>query len=252
MKTRFVHFSILVTALLVLGCQVFTMDINLSGEGIKPSQTIISETRPVQDFTAIDMRAVGKVVITQGEGESLSIQGSDNILPIIETSVENGVLVIQTREKIDITGLHDETVLIFTIGVKDLSSLVISGAADVEMGSLSTSALEIVMSGAGQFVVEQLNADSIDILLSGVGNVEVSGEVIRAEINISGTGSIHASDLKIQTCEVDLSGLGGATLWVTDQLSGLISGGGTISYYGNPQTDTETTGIGEFKALGNK
>jgi hypothetical protein len=198
------------------------------------------------------MRTYGKVILTQGDSETLSVQGSDNIVPVLQTTVENGVLVIQSQEKINITGLHDEKVLVFTIGVKDLTSLDISGAADVEMVNLSTAALAITMSGAGQFVLDQLNTDSLDILLSGVGNVEVSGEATTAKIDISGAGSVNASDLKIQTCDAVISGLGGATVWVTERLSGNISGGGNVNYYGNPITDTESTGIGQFKSLGNK
>ena len=74
----------------------------------------------------------------------------------------------------------------------------------------------------------------------------------RPRIDISGAGSVNAPDLKIQTANITISGLGGATLWVTDQLTGDISGAGSVSYYGTPQTNTNSSGLGKFKSLGSK
>jgi hypothetical protein len=39
---------------------------------------------------------------------------------------------------------------------------------------------------------------------------------------------------------------------VTSQLTGNISGGGSVRYYGSPQTNTESAGLGKFESLGNK
>lgn len=72
------------------------------------------------------------------------------------------------------------------------------------------------------------------------------------DINISGTGSVNAPDLKVKTASISISGLGNATLWVTDLLTGNISGGGSVSYSGEPQTNAISTGIGDLKSLGNK
>jgi hypothetical protein len=251
MKTKFALYIFLFAISLAISCRGVSL-VDINEDTIKPSDVIITQERDVSDFTGIDMRTFGKVILSQGDNESLTIKGSDNIVPVIQTSVRDGILDIQTEENINITSLGDNNLLIFTIVVKDISSLTISGAADVELDSLSTSKLEITMSGAGQVELGYLNADSLNIMLSGVGNVEVSGEVTKAWIDIPGAGSVNASDLKIQTVDVSISGIGGATLWVTDRLTGTISGGGTVSYYGNPQTNTETTGLGSFKSLGSK
>ena len=80
----------------------------------------------------------------------------------------------------------------------------------------------------------------------------MAGAATSATIVISGAGPIDARELRVQTADVNISGLGGATLWVTDRLTGTISGGGSVSYYGSPQTTTQTSGLGVFKSLGNK
>lgn len=251
MKTKLVFLPIFLAVLLAISCNGISV-VELNKDAIRPSDVIITEEREVSNFSGIDMRTFGKVILSQGESESLSIKGSDNIVAVIQTSVRDGILVIQTDENVNITGVQKDNVLTFIIVVKDLSSLTISGAADVEMDSLSTSKLEVTMSGAGQFVLDELKADSLNITLSGVGSVDASGEVTKAWIDIPGAGSVNASDLKIQIADVNISGIGGATVWVNDRLTGTISGGGNVSYYGDPQTDVETTGLGQFKSLGNK
>jgi hypothetical protein len=251
MKIRLVFLPILLAVLLAIGCSV-PIEFNRDTETINPSDVIITEVREVSGFTGIEISTFGRVNLSQGDSESVSIRGSDNVVPVIRTTVRNGVLLIESDENNNVTGIHASNVVTITIVVKDLSSLTISGAADVEMDGLSTSSFEFTMSGAGQFGLDALHADSLDVTLSGMGDVEISGEVTAALIDIPGAGSVRASDLRVQTAEVNISGLGGATVWVTDQLTGEISGGGSVSYYGNPQTNTNSTGLGKFISLGSK
>ena len=250
MKIKLIHLVLLFTALLMTSCQGLPfLDQNI--EIINPSAVIITETREVSNFTKINISAFGKVNLLQGESEFLSITGSDNVVPVIQTRVRAGTLEIQHEKNVNIIQ-NNKSELTFNITVKDLNNLTISGAADVEMGSLSTSELEISMSGAGQFVLDQLSAESLEVNFSGLGNVEVSGEVMTSTIDISGAGNLKAADLKTQSTDISISGMGNATVWVTEQLTGNISGGGNVSYYGDPQTDFESTGMGQFKSLGSK
>jgi hypothetical protein len=251
MKTRIVIFTLLFTAFLAISCRGLAVD-NLGDDTIKPSDVVITEERTVGAFTGIDMSTFGRILLMQGESESLSISGSDNIVPYIKTNIHGGVLSIETDKNINIIGMNSENILTFNITVRDLTSLTISGAGKVEMPVLSTSDLEITMSGAGEYQLGQLNAEGVQIDLTGLGNITIAGEVSRATIEISGAGEVSAGDLKCQTADITIPGLGNATVWVTERLTGNISGGGNVSYYGNPQTNIQTSGIGQFRALGSK
>jgi hypothetical protein len=251
MKTTSIILSMFLAAVLMSGCSSLT-NIYGNGKTITPSNVIISDTRPISNFSGIDMRTLGKVILSQGTSESLTIEGSDNIVPLVTSSVQNDILVLELNKNVNITTLNSENVLTFTIGVKNLKSLAVSGLSEVGMGSLTTTDFAINMSGAGQVKLDQLTADNVDITVTGLGNVEITGEVTQATINIPGAGNVNAPNLKIQTAHVTIPGLGNAVLWVTNSLTGNIGGGGNISYYGNPQTSIQTTGLGVFKALGNK
>ena len=82
--------------------------------------------------------------------------------------------------------------LTFTIVVKDLTALTVSGLAEVKMGTLSTTSLALTMTGAGSITLDQLTADSLNINVSGLGNVALAGQVTDATINIPGAGNISA------------------------------------------------------------
>jgi hypothetical protein len=252
MKIFTVSLSFLLAALLMAGCTSLVENI-VGAKTITPSNTMVTEDRDVSGFTGIDMRTLGKLVITQGDSESLTITGSDNLVPLVKTTVRNGVLVIEMNEKINPLKTSDASkALTFTISLKDMDSLMVSGLAEVEMGALSTSKLVIDMSGAGHIQLSDLTADQVELNFSGLGGAEISGEATSESIKLSGAGNIQAGDFKCQTANVTLSGLGSATVWVTDELTGEISGGGSVKYYGDPQTNTKSTGLGKFESLGSK
>lgn len=249
MKTKIVFTTLILVSLVLSGCSV------LSNAGVKvitPSKTIISENRAVTGYSAISFSTFGKVNIIQGDQESVNISGPDNLVPEISTTVSNGTLEIKNKENITVTSLNPATILTFTIVVKDLTSLLISGAGDVQVDALSTPSMNVTMSGAGKVQVNQLTTDNLIINLSGAGGMQLTGSATQATIDISGAGGVNAPDLNIKTANIDISGLGSATLWVTDSLTGEISGAGSVSYYGSPQATTNSSGLGRFNSLGNK
>jgi hypothetical protein len=249
MKTRTILASLIILTMMLSSCSI------LSNAGVKvitPSTTIISENRDVSGYNAINFSTFGKVNIIQGDTESLNISGPDNLVPEISTTVSNGTLTIKTKDNISVTSINAVNMLTFTIVVKDLGSLLISGAGEVQVDMLSSPSLDLSMSGAGKVQMNQLTTDHLKVNISGAGGLDISGSATDTTIDISGAGGISAQNLQIQTANITISGLGSATLWVTNQLTGTISGAGSVSYYGSPQTNTNSTGLGQFKSLGNK
>jgi hypothetical protein len=249
MKTKTTHIFLVLLAVLLNGC---TGIFNPNAQVITPSEVIITTERDVSGFHVIEMQTIGRILLSQGQSESLIVSGSDNLVPHITTTVSNGVLVIGNEEGYTVYRLDDDKKLTFTIVVKDLTALTINGAAGVEMASLATPELTVTMNGAGKISLDQLTADSLSIVLQGLGDVKIAGEVLQASIQIPGAGTVSAPDLKIGTADVSISGLGNATLWVTDQLNVIINGSGNISYYGNPHTSKSGGGLGKINSLGDK
>jgi hypothetical protein len=249
MKLQFGFYLALLPALLLAGCGIVLPASD--AKGIVPSDTIISKVYEVSSFTGINMSVIGTITITQGEVDSLTVTGSDNLVPLVKIHVQGDVLFID-MENVNVLSMDKENVLNFEITVKDLDNLTVSGFGTAEIAELDTKSLDLVMSGMGAIRVDNLTADSVAVHISGQGGITLAGTSRNIQIEISGAGEVMAADLQCQTADTDLSGVGTATLWVTEKLMGTISGAGSVRYYGEPKTTINSTGAGQFESLGSK
>jgi hypothetical protein len=224
---------------------------------IQGSGDIIVEDRKVSGFKEIQMAGAGRMIITQGDEESLSIETDDNLLEYIETKVTGDTLEIDFTDEI-ILAPGGENILdpsegfVFRISVIDLDAILVSGGADIQVGKLKTERFLISFSGAGNISVDDLSADNLEVIISGAGNVDLTGKVSSQEIRLSGLGHFGGFDLESQRASVTISGAGGADLWATEALDVVISGAGDVDFYGNPTLSQEISGLGRLQSLGEK
>jgi hypothetical protein len=215
-----------------------------------------TETREVSGFDRVALAGFGDLVITQGEEESLTIEASPEILDRIKTEVKDGQLTIRfSRNWLDwigealATGFAGMRVR-YDLKVKELTALAITGAGRVQVANLEADHVALELRGAGQLSVESLDAKRLEIELSGAGQIKVEGRVTEQTINMTGAGSYDAPNLESQRAKATLTGLGGATVWVVEDLEATIRSVGNVSYYGAPKVSKRITGLGSLKSLG--
>jgi len=73
--------------------------------------------------------------------------------------------------------------------------------------------------------------------ISGSGNISLSGTTDDIKVAISGSGNIHAKDLRTRNLKVAISGSGNIWMAVSDYIKAVISGNGKVYYTGNPEID---------------
>ncbi|MEP6705680.1 MAG: head GIN domain-containing protein, partial [Acidobacteriota bacterium] len=184
--------------------------INFSfGSKIKGSAVAGSETRSVTDFKGIDVGGVFRVEVTAGQEFSLEVEADDNLLPYIKTKVDNGVLHIETTQRID-----SQTPMVVRVSAPDITSVEVSGVAKVELAGVKNSSLEIDTSGASKLKIE--------------------GETSHVQVEVSGSSSVDAESLKARTAAVDASGASHVSIFVTERLVSDASGASQIAYSGDP------------------
>lgn len=219
----------------------------IQNTSIQGSGTVVSEIREVSDFTSVSLEGIGDLEIIQGDVEKLTIEAEDNIISKIESYVSGSTLHIGFERFINVVPTSGIT---YTLTVKDLNSIEISGYGDVYISSLTTDRLEVDVSGGGRIEMDNLVADSLDVELSGAGDFDLAGVVGQQKVTLSGAGSYNASDLQSSVVEIDISGAGSAQLWVTNELDVNLSGVGSLQYYGDAQVQQNISGIGKVIALG--
>jgi hypothetical protein len=221
------------------------------GPGERGSGNVVTETREVNDFRAIEIDYPAEVFIEQGSQESLTIEAEDNLLPNLRTRVRNGTLEISYRRE---NGKHvnpTRTVKI-TIVVKDLANVEFNSAGELTIDGLKTDSLEVSLSGAGNLDLDQVQLKDLGVNLSGAGSMTASGTAEDLDVNISGFGDFKGAELHGQVARVNISGAGSATVWVDDDLTAGISGAGSISYYGSASVSKQISGVGGINHVGNK
>jgi hypothetical protein len=219
--------------LLILGIlALMTAGCTFSVRYEEGSGVVVEDERSVSDFNRVSFEGVGKLIITQGDVESLTVEAEDNIVPHIVTRVRGKTLQISFDNERWENIIRPTKPIRFYLTVTDLQALFLSGLGDIE--------------------VQDIEVDSLDITLSGAGSIALSGSARQQDVNVSGAGAYDSADLRCEIADINLSGAGSATVWVTESLDVNITGLGSVSYYGDPKLEQSVSGLGNVEALGER
>jgi hypothetical protein len=190
--------------------------------GVKGSGITKTEKRSLASFDSLEVSCHGSIQVhTQGQ-EGLEISGDDNIIPLITTEVNNGILYIRSSK-----AYNSRDKLVIIVSAPDLKKFIFSGAGEADLS--------------------KVNNDRMDITLTGAGSLTASGETKEADITLSGAGSVDAKNLHAVNAKVNSTGVGSVEIYVTGQLDANASGIGEINYYGNPKiVNKQAGGIGRI------
>jgi hypothetical protein len=204
----------LFVCMLAFGCML--------GDSVIGSGKKASETRKVDNFTQLELLGVGRIEVTIGTRQPLELSGDDNILPLIETKVTDGKLVIDTMRSI-----------------RPVQPLIIKAtASDLTV---------ITLGGAGEIAVTGITNDGLSTKVTGAGEVTLNGQTSNLALTLTGVGSIDASELVGKAVTVDMSGTGRADVNPVVSLHVIITGAGTVTYSGAPTITQKITGVGKLK-----
>jgi len=221
MKIKFVMFNIML-AVLLTACSV-AIPINI-GPRVTGSGKVITETRTVSGFDGLVVNGAGKIFIDRTGTESLVVSADDNIMALLITEVRGGKLVIEFQGNALVNNVTDLT---FRMTVKNLNSIEVNGAVQLEGKNMDTERMLINVNGAA------------DITLVGKAN--------QLDATLSGAGKLNSENLECKQAKVANNGAGSAVVRVSDSLDATISGVGSIEYIGNPKVTQRITGIGTIR-----
>jgi len=87
--------------------------------------------------------------------------------------------------------------------------------------------------------------DALEVVHQGMGDLTFHGSAGTMHITHDGVGDLHAFGFAVDTCHVAHSGVGRIEVNVQDQLTGSLSGVGSIYYQGSPQVSILDSGVGQ-------
>jgi hypothetical protein len=217
------------------------------------NSSVQQEVIAVSGFSGINFKAVGKIMLSQGESESLTIQADPEVRERIHTEVKDGVLhITQETDWKDWTGfrLIDKGMVTFHVVMKEINSLKIAGVGSVDCAEINTDALSLTISGPGTLTIGTVKANTLNVEISGVGSVDIAGSCVEQNLMLSGAGNYQGARMESARTTAKLSGVGNARLWANETMDATISGVGGIEYYGEAKVTQRVSGLGVIKYLG--
>jgi hypothetical protein len=231
----------ILTGIFVTGC------IAINGDGfevgkIYGSGAVISEEREVPVFDQIHLKGSGKVILTRAAIHNVQIKTDDNIMPYIQTKVENGRLVISHERK----NLRP-TVLTIYISAANLEGVSIAGSGDITGNEeFNSDRFYADIAGSGDISVI-VSAEHLESNISGSGSIYLSGSTNSYDATITGSGDVDAFELQATESSVVITGSGNCRVNVSDLLRAKITGSGDVLYKGHPEMSKSITGSGKVK-----
>jgi hypothetical protein len=210
----------------------------------------VSENRDVSDFNRVSVHDAGELIITQGSEETLLIEANADVLDRVTSEVCDGELRLGLKGWLDRLISWPQNIKIrYTLTLKELKGLNVSGACTVVAGSLTGQSLDISTSGSAKVNIDELTAETLKVDISGSGDFAIAGRIQEQQVHVSGAGDYRASGLESKSARLNLSGSSRVHLWVSDTLDVHISGMGTVEYTGSPKVSQHISGMGKVRQV---
>jgi len=189
--------------------------------GIRGNGHIVSEDRPVQDFTSVEAEGAFDIQWVSGP-PSCTIKTDENLLRHVETSMSGGKLRLEWNGQ-----LHP------THGMKvKIASRSLSGAR---------------LTGAVRLTATRLTGNGFYLDGTGATRVTVDGAVDELMATLTGASKLDAEELRVRSALLSISGAGKAEVSASDTLKVAISGAGKVTYTGNPAIERQISGAGSIR-----
>jgi hypothetical protein len=181
-----------------------------------------TEKREVPSFDSIEASGALDIEIVCQKEPSLEIEGDDNLVPLLKTEVRGGTLYINSEKSF--SARKGIRIRITTANIQKISS-----------------------SGASNFQVSNIKNEKLRIQNSGATNVNLSGQTVALELELSGASKADTEKLIAERVTVNLSGAGKANVYASDELNADVSGAGSVTYSGDPKTvNRNVSGVGSI------
>ncbi len=194
---------------------------DLSNVGERDKSRDVTQTLELAGFDRIDIGGVFEVDVTVGGEFSVVVTGAEDAMARLDAVVEDGVLKLDQDEISFGKRPWRNQGMSAVISLPALSGFDLAGVADGEVSGIDSEAFEVN--------------------LAGVGDLTLEGSCGRLDARVSGVGELDAEGLQCRDVEVDVSGVGQASVYASETADASVGGIGSIDIYGSPSRVEKNT-----------
>lgn len=220
------------------------------------SGNLAEEKRTVAAFHKLTAYHGIHVVIDTMASDSLTIKADDNVVALVETSVEGEILHVRVKGN-----LKTRNPIRVTVDAKQLSNVRASSSARITATKFSDDRMHVqadssgevlsddvqgeeikfVASSSGRIAAKHIEGKMLRVTANSSGRVSAAGKVDEQQVEVSSSGNYDAGDLVSRITRIDCSSAGSAFVQATDEVMGSATSAGSVRYAGDPAKMSVTT-----------
>jgi len=198
-----------------------------------------AEDRNVPDFNAVNVASGIRATVEIGPRRPVHVEADDDVLALLETTVEDGTLNIGFKPHSRWSGERRVTV---TIQTPELRAIGASGGAIVRATFTRADESSIEASGGSEIRARGIDAARLAIHGSGGSQFDVQGRADSLNLEMSGGSRLHGRDLSVKDVDVQASGGSEGELRANGRIRGSLSGGSEMHVRGGARGKVATSG----------
>jgi hypothetical protein len=223
----------------LLSVPVWAQAIKGKGE-LKKKEIAVGSFKHLYHQSSMNLVITNKV-------SKITIEADENLLDLVNVSVNNGVLTIKDPDK---QWFSSKNILKIYVPAQPLNTLRNEGSGNLFVEEIIESDdFKLENQGSGNLVL-RLRTNTLEIKDVGAGNTNIEGQAQSFTLVSGGSGNLNAEKLQANTATVEMSGSGNAKISCKQNLSVTINGTGNLSYLGSPTLVKQLNSIGKIYAVG--
>jgi len=207
--------------------------VNQNDDNVEGNGNIRSETRTINgDFQSISVQDAIEVVVEQSDDKSVVVEADENILPLITTRVENGVLIIEPDHGISTSGSNPKV----TVKMPIIKKLTCGNSSSIRsINTIITDNLEVRAENASAIEIN-VEADNISLEAENSGTIHASGKALKLETSSSDGSELDARKLMANDVRSQANDGSSTSVYPIVSLNASAFNGSSIIYYKTPKT----------------
>ena len=202
-------------------------------------------TYSVTGFDRIRVEGPYRLEVRTGPSSSAKAVGDATAIDRLSVEVQGTTLIVRP----DKTGwggwpgaaAGSARILIST---PSLSSVLMTGAADVAVDRVKGGDLNLQLMGSGSLSIAAIETDSLTAMLSGAGGLRLAGRSRLARLVLQGPGRLDAAQLSVDDAEINLVGTGDLAVEVERSAKVNAAGSGSVAITGPGSCIVRQSGTG--------
>jgi len=209
---------------------------------VKGSGNVVTKERKATYFNKVKVSTAIDLILTQGNGESITVEADDNLHEYIMTEIKDNTLKIYLEASV-----REVKEMNVYVTMKDIEKVAATSAGDVVAKTvIKSDELTLVTSSAGDIKLD-VDVQKLECKISSAGDITLTGNTDELEANLSSAGDLNAFELTARVAKVSVSSSGDADITVKEKLWARASSAGDITFKGNPpEVDAHSSSAGNI------